>query len=58
MRETIYVALLDEGTDVWAPVKADHGHADIYRIITQPEGDSVPQFGPGARVRCRHQRFF
>ncbi len=57
MCETIYVALLDEGTDVWAPVKADRDQADIYRIVTQPEGDCLPRFGPGSRVRCRRQRF-
>jgi hypothetical protein len=52
--ETIFVALLDEGVDVWRPVQAEHLHDDNYRIVVQPydrEHESW-QFGPGDVVRC------
>jgi len=29
---TIYVALLDEGVDVWRPVDAEHVAGDLYRL--------------------------
>lgn len=51
---TIYVYLLDEGTDVWRPVEAEHLSEDRYRIITKnnaPE-DEHWQFQTGAVVRC------
>lgn len=53
---TIFVALLDEGVDVWRPVQAEHLHDDIYRVVGQPydrEHESW-QFGPGDIVRCEH----
>jgi hypothetical protein len=55
MRETICVALLDEGTDVWAPVEADHQHDNLYRIVTSPASECRPQFGPGVLVRCQYR---
>ncbi len=53
----IYVALLEEGTAVWRPVKADHLTGDLYRIT-----DSVPdyeswEFQPGDLVRCEWRDF-
>lgn len=54
---TIYVALLEEATDVWCPVKAEHIGGDVFRIVsTIPDGD-VWQFQPGERVRCRENEF-
>jgi hypothetical protein len=49
--ETIYLALLNEGVDVWRPIDA-RCEGDLYRIV-----DSVPEsepwaFGPGTLVRC------
>jgi hypothetical protein len=32
----IYMALLDEGVDVWRPVLAERLHDDVYRIVDQP----------------------
>jgi hypothetical protein len=34
----IYVSLLDEGTDVWRPVAAEHIRDDIYRIVGEIPG--------------------
>jgi len=54
---TIYVYLLDEGTDTWRPVTAEHIRADIYRIISEPADpeDEKWEFLPGTLVRCRQQ---
>jgi hypothetical protein len=52
--ETIYVALLDEGVDVWRPVRAEHVRADVYRIADQTyEAETERwEFVPGDLVRC------
>jgi hypothetical protein len=52
---TIYVALLNEGVDVWRPVHAVPLDGDLYRIE-----DSVPveedwEFPPGSVVRCERR---
>jgi len=50
----IYVSLLDEGVDVWRPVKAEALEANIYRIAIQPYDREVEswQFEPGDVVSC------
>ncbi len=55
---TIFVALLDEGTDVWRPVQARPLGADFYRIIgvEADVSDETWQFSPGAIVRCEPKR--
>lgn len=54
---TIYVALLDEGVDVWRPVKARRLGADAYLILDQDYDRSVETwaFEPGAVVTCRRE---
>jgi hypothetical protein len=52
--ETIFVYLLDEGTDVWRPVQAEHVSGDRYRIIgtnSDPD-DEHWEFQTGEVVRC------
>ncbi|HKY01010.1 MAG TPA: hypothetical protein VJM53_00495 [Burkholderiales bacterium] len=52
---TIYVAVLNEGTDVWRPVSAIREGTDRYRIVTvntTPE-DEAWEFPCGAIVRCK-----
>jgi len=34
--KTIYVRLLNEGTDVWRPVRALHIEEDRYHIVERP----------------------
>jgi hypothetical protein len=53
----IYMPLLDEGVDVWRPVRAQHVSDDVYRITGEaPDAeDERWQFPPGALVRCRDQ---
>jgi hypothetical protein len=47
---TIYVALLDEGTDCWRPVAAEHISADLFRIADEPPEDEQWEFQPGQIV--------
>ncbi len=56
--ETIYVALLDEGIDVWRPVAARKVATDAYLILDQNYDREVEtwQFEPGTVVRCRKER--
>ena len=56
---TVYVALLNEGTDVWRPVDAKHIEGDVYRIaeINSVPSDENWQFSPGDLVRCRERTF-
>jgi hypothetical protein len=50
----IYVGLLDEGIDVWRPVKAIHVDGNIYRIAAQAYDSDTEtwQFVPGDEVVC------
>jgi hypothetical protein len=53
---TIYVALEDEGVDVWRPVEAADEGGGIYRISQTPMSDGEKwEFPPGARVRCERR---
>ena len=53
--ETIYVSLLDEGTDVWRPVEAVQVDKNSYRITSPSIDDESWQFGTGSLVRCRER---
>ena len=51
---TIYVFLLDEGTDVWRPIEAIPVGDGVYRIVSEnpdPEAEHW-QFSTGDLVRC------
>lgn len=50
----IYVALLDEGVDVWRPVQAERLSGNRYRILDQHYDRSIEtwQFEPGDVVLC------
>ena len=55
--ETIYVALLDEGVDVWRPVQASRRIGETFEIVSKnddPE-DEHWQFPSGALVRCEER---
>ena len=55
---TIYVALLDEGVEVFRPVQAELLHDNVYRILEQPYDRTVEHwaFAPGEAVVCRPTR--
>ena len=54
-RMTIYVRLLDEGTDAWYPVEAVPVSDGIYEIVGKnPDPEDLHwEFGEGSKVRCR-----
>lgn len=53
--ETIYVALLDEGLNVWRPVEARRLPDGAYLILEQgyDRDTETWQFEPGTVVTCR-----
>jgi hypothetical protein len=55
--KTVYVALLDEGTDCWRPVQAEHMSGDVYRLCGPKHEDEAWEFQPGELVRCKPRRF-
>jgi len=56
---TIFVALLDEGVEVWRPVEARPLAHDLFRIVgVEPDvADERWQFPAGAIVRCELKMF-
>lgn len=50
----IYVALLDEGVDVWRPIEAQHLSGNTYLIVEQHYDRELEswQFEPGDTVVC------
>ena len=55
MLVTIYVYLLDEGVDVWRPVRAEQLPDELYRILGTVPEDERWEFALGEIVRCRKQ---
>lgn len=54
---TIYMQLLDEGTDVWRPVEATQVADENYRIEGEVPEEEVWEFAPGSAVRCEWKTF-
>jgi hypothetical protein len=53
--ETVYVALLEEGVDVWRPVDAEPLGDGRFRLIAPPDYDAETEtwaFLPGTVVWC------
>ncbi len=50
----IFVRLLDEGVEVWRPIRAEHLGGSVYRIAAQDYDVEIEtwEFEPGARVVC------
>jgi hypothetical protein len=57
--ETIYIALLDEGVDVWRPVDAIPIGKSTYKIksVNSDPDDERWQFVTGDTVYCEEKRF-
>jgi hypothetical protein len=53
----LYVRLLDEGVEVWRPVRGIHWADDVYRILSEPREGERWEFASGTAVRCRPQTF-
>jgi hypothetical protein len=54
---TIYMPLLDEGTDVWRPVDGEPLAGSGYRILGSMPEDERWAFQPGTIVRCEWRTF-
>jgi hypothetical protein len=56
-QDTIYVALVDEGIDVWRPVAARRLSSERYLILDQDYDPATErwEFEPGTVVMCRAQ---
>jgi hypothetical protein len=54
---TIYMPLLNEGTDVWRPVQGTPLGSDRYRVEGHAENEEEWAFPPGAVVRCTWKTF-
>jgi hypothetical protein len=54
---TIYVALLNEGTDCWRPVKAERVSEGLFHIADSRPEDEEWAFQPGQTVRCCERAF-
>lgn len=50
----VFVSLLDEGVDVWRPVRAKRLGGTVYKIVDQPYEREIEtwQFEPGDAVVC------
>jgi hypothetical protein len=55
--QQVYVALLDEGVEVWRPADATHVREDEYVLAGPVPDDEVWEFQPGEVVRCRERTF-
>ena len=55
-RTVVFVALPDEGVDVWRPVAAEHLGGELYRLIDSPPDDEQWEFATGSVVRCHMRR--
>ena len=55
--ERVYVALLDEGVDVWRPAVAEPLGDGVYRLAGPVPDTETWQFAPGSVVRCEQRTF-
>ena len=53
----VYVRLLDEGVDVWRPVRALHQFEDVYLILSEPVEGEKWEFPSRSSVRSRAKTF-
>ena len=53
--EIVYVELLHEGVDVWAPVEAERIGGDTYLLPSVAPEDQEWAFPPGSRVLCERR---
>lgn len=54
---TIYMPLLNEGTEVWRPVRARHILDDRYRVGDEVSDNEQWAFAPGSTVICEWKVF-
>jgi ATP diphosphatase len=55
--QTIYMALGNEGTEVWRPIEASRIAEGLYLVEGRMPDDEDWQFAPGTRVWCELRKF-
>lgn len=56
IQTTVFVRLLDEGTDVWRPANAKHVRGMVYRLSSvETPDDEAWEFAPGSLVRVERR---
>lgn len=55
--EKVFVALLNEGTEVWRPVPAIHIQGNVFKLGGSVPEDEEWQFLPGQIVECENKTF-
>jgi hypothetical protein len=55
--ETIYIPLLNEGTDVWKPVSAERMSDGTFRVCGPIPDEEQWAYQPGGRVVVRDRAF-
>ncbi|MEA2220468.1 MAG: hypothetical protein QOJ35_3094 [Solirubrobacteraceae bacterium] len=53
--KVVYVELLHEGVEAWAPVEAEQMDSDTYVLPGRPPEDQEWAFPPGSRVVCERR---
>ncbi len=55
----VYVPLLNEGVDVWKPLKALHQKENIYKIVSEnsSSSDELWQYNLNDLVKCKTKKF-
>lgn len=54
---TIFMPLLDEGTDCWRPVGATLVRSQFYKVEGEVPQDETWAFSPGSIVICEMRKF-
>lgn len=54
-RKVVYVELLDEGVEAWAPVEAEQIDGDTYVLPARAPEDQKWAFPPGSRIVCERR---
>jgi hypothetical protein len=55
INQTIYIKLLNEGTDVWRPTIGKRIEGNIFEVLTTEDydpDDEEWEFTPGSTVKC------
>ena len=54
---TIYIYLMNEGTESWRPVNATQVGKNEFRVEGPVPEDEEWEFAPGSIVRCKQRKF-
>lgn len=54
---TVFMPLLNEGTDVWRPVEVTPHDGASYRVDGPMPPDEAWEFTPGSLIKCRWKKF-